>query len=93
MRDMLEEFGLKSQPDMVEENQMLVHLPHVANVRYYRKIEDFRKEADGQELTDTRHSRAVDLDKGKRFRFYEVLEQDTVCDMFPGCDFDRTDGP
>lgn len=63
MRDVLQKLGLQSQPDMVEENEVLMHLSHVSDVRYYRKIEDLREEADGQKFADSRDSCAIYLEK------------------------------
>ena len=63
MRDVLKELCFQAQPDMVEENQVLVYLSHVPYVRYYRQIEDLREEADGQKFADSRDSCAIDLDE------------------------------
>ncbi len=81
MRDVLQKGSLESQRDMVKKNQVLMHLSHVANVRHHGKIEDLRKEADGQELADTCDSRAIHLNERQRLRLHEVLEQNTVCNM------------
>jgi hypothetical protein len=63
MRNVLKEFSLESQPNMVEEDQVLMDLAHVADVRHDRKVKDLREEADRQELADAGDSGAVNLDK------------------------------
>jgi hypothetical protein len=67
-----------------------MHLSHVANVRRHGKIEDLRKETDGQELTDACDSRTIDLDKRQRLGLHEVLKQHTVCNMLSGRDLGWT---
>lgn len=38
--DMLQERAFKTQPNPVEKNEVLMHLPHIADMGDYRKIED-----------------------------------------------------
>src|SRR5882757_3779612 len=86
MRNVLKELYFEPQPDMVEENQVLMQLSHVANVRHHGKIEDLREETDSKELADAPNSRAIDLNERQRLCLHEVLEQDAVCDMLAGSD-------
>ena len=67
-----------------------MHLSHVANVRHYGKIEDLRKETNGQELADACDSRTIDLDERQCLGLHEVLEQNTVCNMLSGRDLGWT---
>ena len=86
MRNVLKELYFEPQPDVVEENEVLMQLSHVANVRHHWKIEEFREETDSKELADPRNSCAIDLNEGQCFGPHEVLEHDTVCDMLAGSD-------
>ena len=70
---------------------MLMHLAHIANMRDYRKVEEFRQETHTQELAHPRNPRAIDLYEGNRPGLHEVLEQDAIRDMLPSCDLDWTD--
>src|SRR6202050_4433875 len=88
MRNVLKELGFQPQPNMIEENQVLMQLPHVANVRHHGKIEDPGQQTDGKEFADPRDPGAIDLDKRQRMGLEEVLEQDTVCDVLSGSDID-----
>ena len=74
MRNVLKELYFESQLDMVEENQVLMQLSHVTNVRHYGKIEDLREETDSKELADTPNSRAIHLNERQRPGLHEVLE-------------------
>lgn len=86
MRDVLKELYFEPEADMVEENEVLMQLSHVANVRHHGKIEEFREETDSKELADPPNSCAIDLNEGQRFGPHKVLEHDTVCDMLAGSD-------
>src|SRR5882757_9459273 len=86
MRNVLKELYFEAQPDMVEENQVLMQLSHVTNVRHHGKTEDPREKTDSKELADTPNSRAIDLNERQRLGLHEVLEQNTVCDMLTGSD-------
>src|SRR6266702_7220558 len=46
VRNVFQKGGLQPQPNMVEENQVLVDLSHVANVRYDGKIVYLSQETD-----------------------------------------------
>jgi len=92
VRDMLEKFSLKSEANVVEENQMLMHLAHVTNVGHDWEVEDLCEEAHSEELAHARNSRAVDLDERQRIGFHEVLEQHPICDVLAGGNLERADG-
>src|ERR1700733_253810 len=91
MRNVFKKFRLESEADMVEENQVLMHLAHITYVGHDRKVEDLREEADSEELAHTRDPRAVDLDERKCIGFHEVLEQDAVRDVLACGDLNRAD--
>ena len=84
MWNVFKKFRLESEADMVEENQVLMHLAHITDMGHDRQVENLREEADREELAHTRDSCTVDLDEGKRTGFHEVLEQDSVRDMLAG---------
>src|ERR1700733_1150777 len=65
-----------------------MHLSHIADMRDYRKVEDFRQETHTQKLAHPRHPRAIHLYEGNRPGLHEVLEQDAIRDMLSSCDLD-----
>jgi hypothetical protein len=50
---------------MVEKNQVLMDLSHIADVWHDWKIEDFGQKTDGQELAHACHSRTVNLESSR----------------------------
>ena len=91
MRNVFKKLCLESEANMIEENQVLMHLAHITHVGHDRKVEDLREEADGEELAHACDSRTVNLDEGKGFGFHEVLEQDPVRDVLACGDLNRAD--
>jgi hypothetical protein len=88
MGNMLEEGAIETQPNPVEQNQVLMHLSHIADMGDYRKVEDLCQQTHGQKLAHPRHPGAVDLYEVNCPRLHEVLEQDTIRDMLSRCDLD-----
>ena len=89
MWNVFQECGLVAKPYVVEQNQVLMDLSHIADMRDHRNIKDPGQKTDGQELADSRDARAVDLDKRECPRLQEILEQDTIRNMLAGSDLDR----
>ena len=48
-----------AKPYVVEQNQVLMDLSHIADMRDHRNIKDPGQKTDGQELADSRDARAV----------------------------------
>src|SRR5215469_13616175 len=76
---------------MVEDDQMLMDLPHVPYMRHDWKVLLAGQKTDGQELAHAREPCAVSLYEVHRTTLHEVLEHDAVRNMLPGCDFHRCD--
>ena len=93
MWNVFQECGLVAKPYVVEQNQVLMDLSHIADMRDHRNIKDPGQKTDGQELAYSRDARAVDLDKRESPRLQEILEQDAIRDVLAGSDLDRMDGP
>ena len=69
-----------------------MHLSHIANMRNYRKVEEFRQETHTQELAHPRDPRAIDLYEGNRPGLHEVLEHDAVGNVLAERNRDGGDG-
>ena len=67
--------------DVVEQDQMLMDLPHVADMWNHRQVVFPRHQADCQELADARDTRAVHLDEVDGSGFHVVLEHHPVWDV------------
>ena len=61
MRNALEEQSLVVQRDVIEQHEMPMQLPQVADVRNDRDVEVLRQQAYGQEFTDAADAQRVDL--------------------------------
>src|SRR5579885_2278971 len=82
MRNVFEKHHRMPKSDVVEQHQVLMNLTHIANVRHNRQPELARKQADREELADSRHPRAIHLHKMHRVFAYEVLEQHSIGNVF-----------
>ena len=49
-RNVLEEYGLLSQPNVIEQDKMLMQLPHPAHMWNHGKTAFFRKETNGEKF-------------------------------------------
>ncbi len=82
MRDMLKKDNLMPERDMIEQNQVLVKLPHVANVRNHRYTKFPAEQADGDEFAHPSHSHRVHLDESCALGLQVILENDPVRNVF-----------
>src|SRR5215469_2739984 len=76
---------------MVEDDQMLMDLPHIPYMRHDGKVLLAGQKTDGQELAHAREPCAVSLYEVHRTTLNEVLEHHAVRNVLPGCDFHRRD--
>ena len=83
MRDALEEYCFVSHGNVIEQNQMLVNLPHVTDVRNHAQSEFSRQQAHCEELGYPGHPRTVYLHDLRRLRLHEVLKHDSVWNVLP----------
>src|SRR5882724_1755856 len=90
MRNMLQERQLVSQRNVIEQNEVLMHLPHVPYVRNYGKREFLCKETDGEKLTDTRQPGAVSLYIVQGRSLHKILEHHSIRNMLARRDLDRS---
>ena len=91
MWDALEEYRFVSHGNVIEQNQMLVNLSHVTDVRNHSQAELSRQQAHRKELGNPRHPRAVDLHDLHRLRLHEVLKHDSVGNVLAQCNRDWLD--
>ena len=92
MRDALEKYSFVSHGDVIEQNQMLVNLSHVADVRNDSQAEFSRQKADREELRNSSNPRAVHLHDMNGFRLHEILEHDSVRNVLAQSNRDGLDG-
>src|ERR1700739_923423 len=93
MWDMLKEAHFMVERYMVKENQMLMNLAHVSDMRHNRQLELLCHKTDGQKLADTREPRAIGLDKMHTPEEKIVLELNPVGNVFTGSNTHWSDGP
>jgi hypothetical protein len=78
VRDALEKQSFVSHGDVIEQDQMLVDLAHVADVWHYWQSELPRQQTDSEELRNPGNPGAIRLDEVDCARLHEVLEHDAV---------------
>ncbi len=71
-----------SQRYEIEEHEMLMDLPHIANMRNYWNAIFSCKQADSQKLADTAKPGAVRLEKADTFCLQIVFEYHSIGSMF-----------
>src|ERR1700730_1052028 len=76
MRDVFEKLFWMADRDVVEEDKVLVNLPHVAHMRNHRNTELFRQQAHRDEFADAAEPRAVRLQEAHTSGLQIVLEDD-----------------
>jgi len=85
---MLEEQGLLSQSNAIEQDKMLMQLPHIAHMGNHGKANFLGKEADREKFAYACQPRAVSLHVMDGGGLEEVFEDDSIWNMFAGSDFD-----
>src|SRR5258705_6550509 len=91
MGNVLEEDNLVAECNVVEQDEVLVHLAHVAHVRDDRHTKLPTKQAYGDEFTDAGHTHRIHLDESCASGLQIILEHDAVWDVFPECQPDGSD--
>ena len=81
VRDALEKYRFVSHGNVIEQNQMLVNLSHVPDVRNHSQPELSSQQAHRQELGNARNPGAVHLHDLYRLGMHEVLKHDSVGDV------------
>src|SRR5579863_5205160 len=92
MRDVFQKHYLMAERDVIEEYEMLVQLAHVANVRNDRQAKLLGHQTDGEKLAHTSEPGAIRLDEMHTTIVKEVLEEDSVWDVFTCCYLDWGNG-
>lgn len=64
--------------NVIEQNQVLVDLAHIANMWHYRQPKLPRHQADRKELRDSCNAGAIYLYKMNCACLHEILEQDAI---------------
>src|SRR6201996_1428326 len=89
MRNVLQEEWLVPHGDVQEQDQVLMDLSHVSDVRHNGQAEFFRQQADRDELAHSSQARTVSLHIVHGVRLEEVLEDHTVGNVFTTGDLYR----
>src|SRR5437667_11436450 len=76
VRDVLEKHNLLSECDVVEEDEVLVQLPHIANVRHDRHAKLAAKQTHRDEFTDASHASRIHLDESRASGQQIILKND-----------------
>ena len=93
VRYVFQEHHLMPHGNMIEQDQMLVQLTHVAHMRYYGYAEFSAKQAHGNELTYSAHPYGIYLDETRTIALQVVFKYDPVRHMFSQCQLRRCDDP
>jgi hypothetical protein len=72
--------------DSIEQDQVLMELPHVTDMGNYWQVELFCEKADRQKFADTCESCAVSLNVVNGSCFDKIFEQYPIGDVLPCCD-------
>src|SRR5579883_814767 len=78
MRDMFEKESFMPHGNVVEQDQVLMDLPHIADMRHHRETVFTGKQAGGDELRYAGKPGAVGLHKMDGFGFDKVLEEHKI---------------
>ena len=92
MRDGFEKNRFVIETDVVEEHEMLMQLPHVADVGNHGHAGLPGHEADDQKLADPGHAHRIHLTDGHAAALEIVFEEDPVGHMFARGNADGSDG-
>src|ERR1700722_15105120 len=92
MRDVFQEHHLVAERNVIEEYEMLVQLAHVANVRNDRQAKLPGHQTDREKLAHTSEPGAIRLNKKHATVVKEVLEEDSVWNVFTRCYFYGSNG-
>ena len=82
VRDALQKQCRMSHGDVIEQHQVLMNLPHIADMRNYGQPKLAGQKAHGKKLGDTGHAGAVHLHKMHGAGLHEILEHDAIGDVF-----------
>ena len=74
MRDVFQEQSFVAQGDVVEQNQVLMDLPHVANVRYHREAKFASEQADRDKFRNSGKACAIRLNDMYCAGLHEIVE-------------------
>ena len=88
---MLQKNDLMIERYSVEQHEMLMQLPHIADVRHDRDAKFSAEQTDRQELTDARHPDRIHLDETRATGLEVILENDPIWHVLTERKFRRGD--
>ena len=80
------------QRGVIKVHQVLVDLPHVADVGYDRQAKLSRQQADAEKLADAANAGSIHLYPLDRSRLHKILEDNSVRNMLAQSDGNRRNG-
>ncbi len=83
MGNVFQKDNLVAERNVVEQDEVLVQLPHIANVRYDGHAKLAAKQTHRNEFTDASHASRIHLDESRASGQQIILEDDAVRDVFP----------
>ena len=86
MRDVFEKNRFMIESDVIEEHQVLMYLPHIADVGHDGQTNLLCHQADGEKLADTAEPGAIRLDEMDSSVVQKVFEEDAIGYVLTGCD-------
>jgi hypothetical protein len=82
VRDAFEKQQFVSHGNAVEQDQVLVDLAHIADMRNYRQSKLSRQQANRKKLRNAGDSGAINLYKMRGACLHEVLEHNAIWNVF-----------
>lgn len=86
MGDVLEKEPFMTHPDVIKQDQMLVYLTHITDMRCNGEAEVPREQANGQKLADAAYPYTICLDIMTRVHLQVIFEHDCIRKVFTSCD-------
>jgi len=82
VRNIFKKYFIKPKRYVVEEHQVLMDLPHIANVRHDDQAKLSRQYAHGNEFAYAANTNTIDLNKARGTCLHEILEEHPMGHMF-----------
>src|SRR5580704_18898854 len=91
MWNVFEKYDFVTQRNAIEQDEMLMQLAHIPDVRHDRYAKLPAQQADGDEFAYARDSHRVHLDKRGALCLQIILEDHAIRNMLAHCQFERSD--
>jgi len=92
MRNVFQELSFVAKGDVVEQDQVLMDLAHVADVGYHGQAEFPGEQTDGDKFRNTGKAGAIGLNDMHGSGLHEIVEQNAIGDMLAESNAGRGNG-